>query len=268
MRWPSRAVARSAATSCAAASGACRIRSATARSMSESASSGPRSTAAPASTGTSTPTPASATASPPSRRAPWWRRIRSLCAPAEIRSPPVSSEPQAPAVAEPDSSDAALVDTLLEELGTSRVGLLAEFVRAYVRRVPAVLVAELGTSGLAAHVAHVYSFMSGREPGQLAVRAYNPDLASDGWESAGSVVEVAVEDAPFLVDTVTTEMHVHGLQVHAVVGVERSEDGRIEAITPARGAHRRESVMHFQVDRRLDEGALEKLRADLVRSEE
>jgi glutamate dehydrogenase len=171
-------------------------------------------------------------------------------------------------VAEPDSSDAALVDTLLEELGTSRVGLLAEFVRAYVRRVPAVLVAELGTSGLAAHVAHVYSFMSGREPGQLAVRAYNPELASDGWESAGSVVEVAVEDAPFLVDTVTTEMHVHGLQVravvHPVVGVERSEDGRIEAITPARGAHRRESVMHFQADRRLDDGALEKLRADLV----
>src|SRR2546430_5871424 len=30
---------------------------------------------------------------------------------------------------------------------------------------------------LAAHVAHVYSFMSGREPGQLAVRAYNPELA-------------------------------------------------------------------------------------------
>ena len=59
-------------------------------------------------------------------------------------------------MAEPDSSDAALVDTLLEELGASRVGLLAEFVRAYARRVPAVLVAELGTSGLAAHVAHLY----------------------------------------------------------------------------------------------------------------
>ncbi len=171
-------------------------------------------------------------------------------------------------MAEPDSSDAALVDTLLEELGASRVGLLAEFVRAYARRVPAVLVAELGTSGLAAHVAHLYSFMSSREPGQLAVRAYNTNLASDGWEAAGSVVEVSVEDAPFLVDTVTTEMHVHGLQVravvHPVVGVDRSEDGRIEAITPARGAARRESVMHFQADRRLDDAGLERLRADLV----
>src|SRR5690348_3909403 len=250
MRWPPRVGAPSAATSCAAACGACRTRSATARSTCASASCGPRSTAAPASTATSTPTPVSATASRPSRSASRWTWIRSLSAPAEIRSPPVSSEPQAPAVAEPDSSDAALVDTLLEELGASRVGLLAEFVRAYVRRVPAVLVAELGPTSLAAHVAHMYSFMSGREPGELAVRAYNPELASDGWEAIGSVVEVAVEDAPFLVDTVTTEMHVHGLQVravvHPVVGVERSEDGRIESITPARGAHRRESVMHFQ----------------------
>ena len=180
----------------------------------------------------------------------------------------MSSEPQAHAVAEPDSSDAALVDALLEELGASRVGLLAEFVRAYVRRVPALLVGELGPAGLAAHVVGLFAFMNERAPGELAVRAYNPDLEADGWHAAGSVVEVGVEDSPFLVDTVSTEMHVHGLQVRAVVhpvmGVERSEDGRVVAITPARGAPRRESVMYFQADRRLDSDALERLRASLV----
>ena len=180
----------------------------------------------------------------------------------------MSSEPQAHAVAEPDSSDAALVDTLLEELGASRVGLLAEFVRAYVRRVPAVLVAELGPHELAAQVAGLFAFMNERAPGELAVRAYNPDLETHGWHTSGSVVEAAVEDSPFLVDTVSTEMHVHGLQVravvHPVVGVERGDDGRIEAITPARGAARRESVMHFQADRRLEDDALERLCADVV----
>ncbi len=180
----------------------------------------------------------------------------------------MSSEPQAHAVAEPDSSDAALVDSLLEALGASRVGLLAEFVRAYVRRVPALLVGELETVELAAHVAGLYAFMNERAPGELAVRAYNPETGTDGWHSAGSVVEVSVEDSPFLVDTVSTEMHVHGLQVRAVVhpvmGVERSKDGRIEAITPARGAPRRESVMYFQADRRLDADALASLRDDLI----
>ena len=171
-------------------------------------------------------------------------------------------------MAEPESSDAALVDTLLEELGAGRVGLLAEFVRHYARRVPAVLVSELGLEELAAHVGQLFTFMTERPAGQLAVRAYNPDLEKDGWHASGSVVHVAVEDSPFLVDTVTTEMHVHGLQVRAVVhpvmGVERSDDGTVVAITPARGATRRESVMYFQADRRLEDDALESLRADLV----
>ena len=96
----------------------------------------------------------------------------------------MSSEPQAHAVAEPDSSDAALVDSLLEALGASRVGLLAEFVRAYVRRVPALLVGELETVELAAHVAGLYAFMNERAPGELAVRAYNPETGTDGWHSA------------------------------------------------------------------------------------
>ena len=180
----------------------------------------------------------------------------------------MSSEPQAHAVAEPDSSDAALVDTLLDELAASRVGLLAEFVRAYARRVPPVLVGELGPRELAAQVAGLFAFMNERAPGELAVRAYNPDLEPHGWHASGSVVEVAVEDSPFLVDTVSTEMHVHGLQVravvHPVVGVERGDDGRIEAITPARGAVRRESLMYFQADRRLDDDALARLHDDLV----
>jgi glutamate dehydrogenase len=171
-------------------------------------------------------------------------------------------------VAEPDSSDAALVDTLLEELGAGRVGLLAEFVRAYARRVPAVIVSELGLQELAAHVGQLFAFMTERAPGELAVSARNPDLEADGWHASGSVIQVAVEDSPFLVDTVTTEMHVHGLQVRAVVhpvmGVERSEDGKVVAITPARGAVRRESVMYFQSDRALDDDALELLRSDLV----
>jgi glutamate dehydrogenase len=171
-------------------------------------------------------------------------------------------------VAEPDSSDAALVDALLDELGASRVGLLAEFVRAYVRRVPAVLLAELGPGELAAHVSNLFAFMSERPPGELAVRAYNPDPERDGWQASGSVVEVSVEDSPFLVDTVSTEMHSHGLQVRAVVhpvmGVERADDGRITAITPARGAARRESVMYFQADRRLEGEALDRLRDHLV----
>ena len=175
----------------------------------------------------------------------------------------MSIEHQAPAVAEPDESGAALVDELLAELDAGRTGPLAEFVRAYVRRAPPPLRAEHTVPELAAQVRSVFAFVNGRPPGELAVRAYNPELDRDGWSASGSVVDVNVEDAPFLVDTVTSEIHAFSCQVrvvlHPVMGVERAEDGTIEAVTPARGAPRRESVMHFQIDRRLDDAALEAL---------
>ena len=182
----------------------------------------------------------------------------------------MSIEHQAPAVAEPDESGAALVDELLAELDAGRTGPLAEFVRAYVRRAPPPLRAEHRVPELAAQVRSVFAFVNGRPPGELAVRAFNPDPGRDGWSASGSVIDVNVEDAPFLVDTVTAELHAHGCQVrlvlHPVMGVERAADGTIEAVTPARGAPRRESVMHFQTDRRLDATALEAFEGALRRS--
>ena len=66
---------------------------------------------------------------------------------------------------------------------------------------------------LAAQVRGVFAFVNGRPPGELAVRAYNPAPDRDGWSASGSVVDVNVEDAPFLVDTVTAEMHAFSCQV-------------------------------------------------------
>ena len=182
----------------------------------------------------------------------------------------MSIEHQAPAVAEPDESGAALVDELLAELDAGRTGPLAEFVRAYVRRAPPPLRAEHRVPELAAQVRSVFAFVNGRPPGELGVRALNPDPDRDGWSASGSVVDVNVEDAPFLVDTVTAELHDFGCQVrlvlHPVMGVERAADGTIEAVTPARGAPRRESVMHFQTDRTLDDAGLEAVEDALRRS--
>ncbi len=108
---------------------------------------------------------------------------------------------------------------------------------------------------LAVQVQSLFQFVDGRRDTTLAVRCYHPTVAASGYELSGSVVEVNVADAPFLVDTVSNELRAHGLAVrvvvHPVMGIERGADGGISAVTPARGAERRESVMHFEVDRTL-----------------
>ena len=103
----------------------------------------------------------------------------------------------------------------------------------------------------------------------MAVRAFNPTRAEHGYEPGGSVLETNTEDLPFLVDSVSAELGARGLGIvrvlHPIVGTERSADGGIARILHPSGAPATESVMHFELDRRLAPEDLADLE-DAVRS--
>src|SRR4051812_46244530 len=102
----------------------------------------------------------------------------------------------------------------------------------------------------------------------LAVRAFNPTLQADGYALPGSVLETNTPDSPFLVDSVSAELDARGLtvreKIHPVIGVERDEAGRIVSVLHARETEQRESVMHFELERRLSNEELMEL-CDRVR---
>jgi glutamate dehydrogenase len=143
------------------------------------------------------------------------------------------------------------------------------FARAYLRRLSGDASEGIPDDDLVAEVLGAFRFASSRGEQPLAVRAFNPTRAGDGYEPLGSVLETNTEDLPFLVDSVTAELEARGLAVvrlrHPVVGVERSASGRIAAVRHPRDAAHRESVMHFDLDRRLPDEELDGLR-DAIRS--
>ena len=116
---------------------------------------------------------------------------------------------------------------------------------------------------MAAEVIGAFEFASARGDEPVAVRAFNPTLAEHGYEPLGSVVETNTDDWPFLVDSVSSALESHRLEVarllHPVVGVERDGDGRIVSVGRARDAAHRESVMHFDLARRLNDEQLEEV---------
>ena len=90
----------------------------------------------------------------------------------------------------------------------------------------------------------------------IAVRAFTPDGRGARLRARRArCVETNTEDLPFLVDSVSAELRARGLGIqrvlHPIVGVERDADGAIAAVLHPREATRRESVMHFDLDRRL-----------------
>src|SRR5215204_3569283 len=145
---------------------------------------------------------------------------------------------------------------------------LKEFAAAYLRRLSVDAAETMVVDELFAEVAGVFDFAATRGDSPILVRAFNPTPAEQGYERSGSVLETTSEDLPFLVDSVREAIAAEGLTVqralHPVVGLERDADGRIVEVVHPREASARESVMHFDLDRRLDDAGLEAL-ADAVR---
>ncbi|MBW3606126.1 MAG: NAD-glutamate dehydrogenase [Actinobacteria bacterium] len=135
----------------------------------------------------------------------------------------------------------------------------ADLARTVVRRHPYGLPTDPDTR--AAVVAAGARLIARREPGALALEVYNPDGAG------GTMVAVAVDDAPFLMSTSARHLELAGLGMvnHAYpeFGVERDDDGAIRRLCPARGADERHTWIHIELDRRLDADGLEELQASL-----
>jgi len=138
------------------------------------------------------------------------------------------------------------------------------FAGAYVRRLPT---DGISPEHLAAEVRGAFRFANERGRRPVAVRAFNPKLSADGYEPLGSVVETNCDDWPFLVDSVSSLLEARGEQVvrmvHPIVGIAR-EEGRIVAVSHARNAVHRESVMHFDLSRRLTPDELSELEGEIV----
>ncbi|MBM3114381.1 NAD-glutamate dehydrogenase [Jeongeupia naejangsanensis] len=111
-----------------------------------------------------------------------------------------------------------------------------------------------------------WRFGARRAPGEVLIRTENPTLIEHGWECKHTVVELVVDDMPFLVDTVSMAINRLGygvhLVVHPILRVARNAAGQAEGLDDA-GVH--ESWMHFEIDRVTRPEALAAL-AEEIRS--
>jgi glutamate dehydrogenase len=148
---------------------------------------------------------------------------------------------------------------------------VAYYTRAFFRRVPVEDLDDSGPEALAAVVASQMEFIQRRLPGESLVDVFNPTMEEDGWESPHTVIELANDDKPFLVDTanmVVAEMNlsVH-VMVHPVIHVERDDAGQaLGYYSSSAGKGKPESIIHMQVDRQNDPEALARIKSRLIKS--
>ncbi len=148
-----------------------------------------------------------------------------------------------------------LVELVAAQVPLERAEAVVALAKAFTRRLPAADLAGVTADELLGMVLGVHRLADARGSDEVAVRVFNPTLGRDGYQALGTVVETNTIDSPFLFDSVNEELQARDLSVrhviHPVIGVERGSDGRIRRVVGVREAATRESVMRFELERRL-----------------
>jgi glutamate dehydrogenase len=144
-----------------------------------------------------------------------------------------------------------------------RAEAVRAFAAAFTRRMTPEDLEERTPEELLGIIVGAFELADTRAPDGFAVRVFEPSSTRDGYEAAGTVIEVSTHDSPFLYDSVNEELESWGLSarrvIHPVVGIERGPDRRIERVVPVRDAPVRESLMHFELEQDLTEQEREEL---------
>ncbi|HEV2342757.1 MAG TPA: NAD-glutamate dehydrogenase [Actinocrinis sp.] len=148
---------------------------------------------------------------------------------------------------------------------SARVGSI---LRRYYRHVPLDDLADRTPADILGAMRSTAGLASTRPQGTAKIRVHTPTRERSGWttgETTHTVVEIATDDMPFLVDSVTAELTrldfgIHVL-FHPVFAVERDLVGRLRSVLDvdppqqtAAGALT-ESWMHIEIDRQPDDPA-------------
>ncbi|WP_376098670.1 hypothetical protein ACE7GA_09105 [Roseomonas sp. CCTCC AB2023176] len=155
-------------------------------------------------------------------------------------------------------------EAALTRLGPALPPAAAGILHALAEGMPVAELAGLAPETLAAEAASLFSLAETRKPGEPRIRVTAPGGPSGvTGRGAGAVVEVVMDDMPFLVDSALAALTLSGRTVrrllHPILGVARDAAGRLRDAGPAVPGGPNESMMRIEVApgaaRRMGPGA-------------
>ena len=173
-----------------------------------------------------------------------------------------------------DREKASLIESLSRKAGREIKGAkgkrAARFVREFYGRVAPENLVESEADQLYGAAVSAWKRLEAHKPGRADIALFTPDAKRDGWASPHTVIQIANDDMPFLVDSVTEELGRHRLAprflIHPIVRVKRDGKGRLLEIYERAKAPDdavAESVMHIELSG-LDEGIRKSLGKSLA----
>ncbi len=163
----------------------------------------------------------------------------------------------------------AILSQITAQPGSSRQRETTAFASHFFRHVPADDIAGREPVEWARIALYMFEFVRQRKAGGAKIRVFNPHAAQEGFDSGYTIIAVATDDMPFLVDSVSMVVNQANLStysvIHPIFRVERDPGGHVLWFGDEqsdRGAA--ESVMFFEIERVAEADELESLRRQVV----
>ena len=102
------------------------------------------------------------------------------------------------------------------------------------------------------------------------IRVFNPEIAKHGWESKHTIVEIVVQDMPFLVDSVRMALNRQAITAHLLLHyplqTDRDDKGQISdfyKLGSKKQSSTQQTVFHIEIDRLTGKEAIDSLTQEL-----
>ncbi len=118
-----------------------------------------------------------------------------------------------------------------------------------------------------------WDLIGSRRKGETKLNVYNPQFEQHGWQSIHTIIELATDDMPFLVDSLCMEINKQGFGIHFMIHqgamrLRRDAQNLVTEITvdetPSEDSTL-EAPIYIEIDRETDPAVLEKLQLELLR---
>ncbi|MFC6671193.1 hypothetical protein [Marinobacterium aestuariivivens] len=114
----------------------------------------------------------------------------------------------------------------------------------------------------------IWQYLQQRDRKQTRIRVFNPDPERDGWRSAHSIIEILMDDMPFIVASCVTELQRQDVRVHQqtypIFGAIRDDQGRLQQLRDEPGQDAEvETLVRFEIDHQISDDSLQHLETRL-----
>ncbi|WP_448212983.1 NAD-glutamate dehydrogenase [Colwellia sp. MEBiC06753] len=117
----------------------------------------------------------------------------------------------------------------------------------------------------------LWNSLNGHKDDAPVIKVFNPEVSKHGWKSSHTIIEVIVQDMPFLVDSLRIALNREGLTPHLMINcpmqVTRDKSNQITGLAASSASKlknaKTETVFFIEIDRLDDSKVLAEIKAEL-----